>query len=199
MANMKTALLFPVLLAVTVQAQTAPEFDFVSRLNADLLPLSALPALSSPLEDGVSKAAARKTVSPEQNAIMDKYRQDLIGFERQRDLATSRPDSLLVGMRSFFSWDEAYKLTSALAGKELSEGNLTPLSEAIRGIANSAVVCRNTGSALLDSAEFRASAEKANDALRALGVSNHDARAVMEMLFSRARVAAVPAPRMTFE
>jgi len=89
-------------------------------------------------------------------------------------------------LRGFVSWSQAYTLTSVLAGKDLSEATLTPLTHAILGMMDSALVCLNTSARLHDSARFHTFAEQAYTALLALNVSAQNARIVMGVLLSNA-------------
>lgn len=166
---------------IAAHAQTAPGADFVARLNSDLLPLGSL----------------RTGISQEQEAVVQRYKQDITQFERQRHMAMQPSDLVfVVPLRSFFSKEQGYQLSNALVGKDLSERKLTPLSQGILGMVESAVVCRNTGWRLQDSDEFRASAEQAFEALRALGVGSENARLVMELLFRKAIDVTRPVPQI---
>ena len=81
----------------------------------------------------------------------------------------------------------------------MSETNLTPLVEALVGIVGKAAVCSNTHAPLQNSDEFRTSAEKARNALQALGVSKRDVHIVMDSLFRGAINAASPSPTFRYQ
>ena len=79
-------------------------------------------------------------------------------------------------------WDLAYALTSVLAGKDLSNDNLRPLTRAILEAVSSAFLCRNEHSNLRDSVQLRAAVEHAYRALLALNVTATNARVVVGSL-----------------
>ncbi len=149
----------------------------MTRLNSDLMALKSLPALPNGIvlpnlfamstED---RAALRKTVanrSPDQDQVMMRYADAMAKFYE----------------KTVVPWDLAYALTSVLAGKDLSNDALTPLTGAILDAVDSAFVCMNTGSDLGNSVQFRASVEHAYHALLALDVSAPNARVVVGGLF----------------
>src|SRR5579863_2451427 len=121
------------------------ESDFVLRINSDFTPLKVLPLMPNPLEDrDYTVSEIQSSLGPEQLEAIERYRSDVTRFERIQNLAMKREESMSARQtQAFFSWDEAYKLTSALRGKDLSESKLTLLSAAILGIVNAAVECRN--------------------------------------------------------
>jgi hypothetical protein len=94
--------------------------------------------------------------------------------------------------------DLAYKLTRALAGKELSEEKVTPLNEAVVQMIESAFECRDKSTSLRDSPTFRDAAAKAWTALQALGLSTGELRIVSAALFRGAEMEALPPIEMTF-
>lgn len=74
-------------------------------------------------------------------------------------------------------------LARVLAGKDLSDDTLTPLTEAILGVIDSTRAWRGDGSrGLRTSPELRASLEQAYSALTALHVSSRDTRLVIILL-----------------
>jgi hypothetical protein len=95
----------------------------------------------------------------------------------------------------FVTRDLAYALTSALAGKGLSDDTLTPLTRATLGIIDSAFACRTDSSDLRNSVQFRASIEQAYHALLALDASAPNTRVVMGLLFRAADRIAHPIVR----
>src|SRR5258708_437610 len=146
------------LITMTVNAQPTWE-DVMTRLNSDLMALKSLPALPNGIvlpnlfamstED---RAALRKTVanrSPDQDQVMMRYADAMAKFYE----------------KTVVPWDLAYALTSVLAGKDLSNDALTPLTGAILHAVYSAFVCINTGSHLGNSAHLRPAVEHAYHAL----------------------------------
>jgi hypothetical protein len=155
---------------------------------------------SEPLKDAVyTPAELQSLVTYSQHKVIQVYQKDLMEIQRSHHSAVRKPEDASLAFYSFFSPDQAYKLTSALAGKNLSEENLRPLVEEIVGMAASAIECSDTASPLQNSAAFRSSAEKAFAALQALGVSGADLRVVTDALFRSAKAAASPPVRATYK
>jgi hypothetical protein len=86
-----------------------------------------------------------------------------------------------------------------LAGKDLSDDTLAPLSDAILGMVDSALVCLTDSTRLRDSIEFRVHAEQAYRAVGALGVSPPNVQVVMEALFRRSDALSKHPPRLTYK
>jgi hypothetical protein len=210
---MKTCALSLLLFAMTVHAQRAPDAAGVSQLNADLMALKSLPTLPGgdtlpdPLPMAVTgREALRHSVSPVQEQVMQQYSRDLnmilakhrVTIVDGKDEGLEGPTAGLRG-KAFVSWDQAYALTSVLAGKDLSEDLLAPLSGAILGMVDSALVCLNDSSRLRDSAGFRASSEQAYKALRTLGVAPPNVEVVMGILFRNASMLVAGPPRPLYK
>jgi hypothetical protein len=79
-------------------------------------------------------------------------------------------------------WYLAFALTSVLAGRDLSNDSLAPLTRAILGALDSAFVCKDVECDLRSSTEFRASVGEAYDSLLALGVNSSNASIAAEGL-----------------
>jgi hypothetical protein len=197
---MKTVSLSLLLLAMILHAQPMSDVDIVARMTSDLLPLKSTLTASEPLSDEVyTPVELQSLVTYSQHKIIQSYQKDLMEVQFKNNRTVRKPADGSLSFGSFFSPDQAYKLTSALAGKDLSEESLTPLVEGIVGMAESAVECRNTSSSLQNSAVFRSSAQKAWAALRALEVSNTDIRVVTDALFRGSKAAASPPIRLTYK
>jgi hypothetical protein len=94
----------------------------------------------------------------------------------------------------FVSRDLAYALTSAIAGKDLSDDNLTPLVTGILANFVSALACKAASCDLMKSVQFSTSIKQTHSALTDLGVSAWDAIAVIRLVYQAAdRVARPPA------
>jgi hypothetical protein len=197
---MKTSSFCVLFAAAILHAQPAGDVDIVVRMTADLLPLKSVLTSTEPLKDDVYRPAELQSlVTYNQHKIIQAYQKDLMELQFKYNRAERRPEDASLSFRSFFSPDQAYKVTRALAGKDLSEENLTPLVEGIVGMAKSAVECRNTSPPLQDSAAFRSSAEKAWTTLRTLGVNDTELRIVTDALFRGAKAAASPPVRATYK
>jgi hypothetical protein len=81
-----------------------------------------------------------------------------------------------------------FHLWRAFSRKRVSSSDyaVTPLTEAILGMVDSAVVCLADSTSLKNSAGFRSSSEQAYEALSALDVSVPNTEAVMEILLRNA-------------
>jgi hypothetical protein len=155
---------------------------------------------SEPLQDHVyTDAELQSLVTYSQNKVIRSYSKDLFEVQRTHNRMVKRPEDASIAFRSFFSRDQAYKLTWVLTGKDLTEDNVKPLAEGIVGMAVSAVECRNVACPLQDSTAFRNAAEMAWGALRELGVSDADLRIVTDALFRGAKAAAAPPFRATYK
>ena len=166
-------LLWLLLFTLTVSAQTTGDDELVSRLNSALLPLKSLPKgdalpdlVAMTAEDRAALRAAVANQNPAQNRVMLRFADDM---------------AELYGV-AVILWDFAYALTSVLAGKDVSQDTLTPLTSSILGALDSAFARSN----LRKSAQFRASVEHAYDALLALGVSPANTRVVVDSLLKAA-------------
>jgi hypothetical protein len=177
------------LLTATVHAQAISDAGIVARITADLLPLKSVLISGEALRDEVYlPAELQSLVTYGQNKVIQSLRKDLFQLQYQHKEREDGPASCA----SFFSPDEGYKLTTVLAGKDLTEGNLKPLVEGIVGMAVSAIEHR-------DFAAFRDAAEKTWGALQALGVSDPDLGIVVDALFRGAKVASSPPVRLKYE
>ena len=200
---MKTWFLFLSIFMASVHGQTLTETEIVARLNSDLVALKSLPPSFASLETGVhNRGTLQAMVSPDQFAIMQRYRQAVGAFQRQRHrdaIASSKNLADGGGMLGFANWNQAYLLTSLLAGRDLSDASVTPLTHAILGIVDGAVTCLETSAPLRSSARARTSADATYSALRAVGVSNNDARLLIEsLLVSAVHVAEKSSPPMSY-
>src|SRR5207248_2820429 len=132
-----------------------------------------------PLKDDVyAPAELQSLVTYSQHKVIDALHKDLVELQFKSNRVRKNPGDASLSFGPFFGPDQGYKLTSALAGKDLSEDNVTPLVEGIIGMAESAIECRNTSAPLQNSAAFRTSAEKTWTALQTLGVKNPELRVV---------------------
>jgi hypothetical protein len=201
---MKTAFFCLPLLTAILHAQPVDNAGIVVKMTTDLLPLKSAMPSSEPLKDDVfTRAELESLVKGTQRQIIQSWQEDLSkvqaryirSFRKPGDSPWEAPS----GFWAFSDQDQAYKLTSVLAGRDLSEENLRPLVEGIVGMAESAMESRNTSSPLRDSATFHSSAEKVGAALQALGVSNADIRVVGDSLFAGAERAATPPIRTTYK
>jgi hypothetical protein len=94
----------------------------------------------------------------------------------------------------FVSRDLAYALTSAIAGKDLSDENLTPLVNGILANFVIALACQANSCDLIKSVQFSASIKQTHSALTDLGVSARDAIGVVRLVYQAAdRVVRTPA------
>jgi hypothetical protein len=195
------AVAVPLLLFTTiVYGQPANDSAIVARMTSNLLVLKSVLISSEPLQDEVyTPAELQSLITYSQHKVVQGYQTDLGELQFRHNRTVRKLEDGPMSFGTFFSRDQAYKLTSALAGKDLSEGNLTPLVEGIVGMAVSAVECRNTSSLLPNSAAFRSSAEKALTALQALGLSSPDLRVVVDALFRGAMAAAASPIRSTYK
>jgi hypothetical protein len=188
------------LVATSLYAQSPVDTGVVARITGDLLGMKSSLTTSEPLKDEVYKdVELQSLVTYSQNKVMLAYSKDLFEVQRTHNRMVKRPEDASIAFRSFFSRDQAYKLTWVLAGKDLTEDNVKPLAEGIVGMAVSAVECRNAACPLQDSTAFRSAAEMAWGALRELGVSDADLRIVTDALFRGAKAAASPPSRATYK
>jgi hypothetical protein len=211
MEAMKTCSLSLLLLATTVHAQTVPNAQRVSQLNADLMALRSLPALPAgttlpdPLTTkGADGVALMRSPSPDQERAIARLQGDLFSLTQQRyaEIDKFKPGES-PWMKTFQplsgGWEVAYALTNVLAGKELSDTALTPLTSAMLEMMDSALDSLSNETNLQDSADFRTSVEHAYKALLALGVSSPNVQVVMEALFRRADGLSKYSPRLTYK
>jgi hypothetical protein len=190
----------PLLLAATLAADSTDDKEIVAGLVADLLPLKLAVGWDEPLKDEVYTSAELQSVETySQSQAMKSFGTDLFRFRFTRHPPRPNPVSGGFALRPFLGPDQAYKLAHVLTGKDLTEANLSPLVEALVGILESAAVGSNTRAPLQNSAEFRASAENARNALQALGVSKRDIHIVMDSLFRGAIKAASPPPKFKYQ
>jgi hypothetical protein len=192
--------LLSALFAFAADAQPPGNAEIVSRLTADLIPLKAVLISEEPLEDAVySPDELRGLESVGQYKVMQACQRDLLPILISHTRGARRPEDASIAFGSFFSPDLAYKLTRALAGKDLTELNVRPLSEGIIGMNESALDCSIASCQLQDSAAFRSSAQRTWDALHVLGVEERDLRIVTAALFRGAKAAASPPVRATYK
>jgi hypothetical protein len=185
----------------SLHAQQLSSADIVSRMTSDLLALREVLVSDEPLQDGVyTREELESLVTVSQSKVMSAYQNELTALQYQRNRAVPRkPDEGRPTFRSFGSPDQAYKLTRALAGKELSVDQLRPLAEGIVAMIESAVDCRDSSSRLEGSVAFHDAAEKTYAALEALRVSKREVRIVTEALFRGAQSAASPPNHLIFK
>jgi hypothetical protein len=86
----------------------------------------------------------------------------------------------------FVTRNLAFSLTSALAGRDLSDEKLTPLVNGILVNYAAALACKANSCDLLKSVPFRASIEQTYSALVDLGVTAPDAQRVMRLVYQAA-------------
>ena len=197
---MQTVSFLLLLLATSLPAQIPDAVQIVSKMTSDLLPLKSALISSEPLKDDVyTPAELQSLVTYSQHKVIQSYQKDLVEIQFRHNLALRKPDNAPVSFGSFFSPDQAYKLTSVLAGKDLSEENLMPLVEGIVGMAESAAESSATSAPLEKSVAFRTAAEKFWSALHALGVGNPDLEIVTDALFRGAKAAASPPVHITYK
>jgi hypothetical protein len=197
---MRRRLLSPLLLVAALAGQPKPDDQIVAKLASDLLPLKLAVASDEPLKDDVYTHTELQSVETySQSQTMKAFEKDLREFRFQRHPRRPNPSTGIVVIRPLIGSDQGYKLAYVLTGKDLSEANLSPLVGALMGILDSAAVCSDTRAPLQNSAEFRAAAENARNALEALGVSKHDVHIVMDSLFRGAVHAASPPPTFKYQ
>jgi hypothetical protein len=180
------------LLTMMVSAQTIRDEVIVTRLNSDLMALKFLPSLPNgkklpdlvamTREDRAALAARVANRNPDQHQVILRYADAMAKLYEE----------------TVIPWDLAYALTSVLAGKNLSNHTLTPLTSAILEAVDRAFVCRDTQSDLGKSPQFRASIELAYDALLALDVSHPNARIVAGGLLESGKLIRARGPRLPF-
>jgi len=188
------------LLATLIHAQMASDTGTVPRITSELLHLNSVLISSEPLKDEIyTPAELQSLVTWSQHKIMQAYQRDLLELQIKRNRAVSRPGDASLAFGSFYSADQAYRLSSPLAGKDLSERSVTLLAEGIVAMAEAAIECRYTSSSLQTSAGFRNAAEKVWTALQVLGVGDPDRGVVVDALFRGAVAAASPPVRTTYK
>lgn len=169
-----------VCLLLVIEAAYAQPNAILMRLNGELTELKSLPvvpdraALSGlPSLGGGHPQTFRKNVAesePEMYRAANWIAGDISRFHYPYP-------------GDFATWELAYALTSVLAGKNLSDDRVAPLTEAIAGVVASAVDCRANLTRLLDSTQFQHSMEQAYKALIALNVSVPNTRVMMGLLY----------------
>jgi hypothetical protein len=158
-------------------------------------------ASDDPLKDHIYTPTELQSVETySQSQAMEVFGNDLIELRLKR-FPPRRSAAMAGGIafRPFIGPDQAYKIANVLTGKDLTEADLSPLLNALVGIQGSAAECSNTRAPLQNSADFRTSAEKARNALAALGLSNRDIHIVMNSLFRGAIAAASPPPIFKYQ
>jgi hypothetical protein len=196
----KRVLFCLLIFSIIAGAQTVDNTQIVGRLTADLLGMKDAVTASDPLKDEVSTTTELQSlITYSQGKVIRSLEMDLMKYEVQYYPVHKGPDDARVQIKSFFTGDLGYKLTTAIAEKDLSERNLTPLVQAIVGMVGNALECRDNHSRLQNSVAFRQSAESAWMALKQLGVHNPDLRIVMDALFRGAESAASPPLRTTYK
>lgn len=196
---MRRILLWLLLPAIAPSAPPPNDAGAVPKFVSDLLPLKDAIAADEPLKYDVYTPAELQSVETySQSQALRPFTTDLARLYFQDYLALHPRPGRLVSL-PFIGPDQAYKLGTVLTGKELTEANLKPLVEGVVGMLESIDASQETSSALGDSTEFRASAEKVWNALKAFQVSNSDLRIVMESLFEGAENAKVEVPRLKYQ
>ncbi|HWF07745.1 MAG TPA: hypothetical protein VG297_04725 [Bryobacteraceae bacterium] len=197
-ASRVIAFAFALTAAAATTGAPATGREIAAKLSSDLLGLNSVLVGEEPLQDDVySREELQSLVTYSQNKVIQAYQRDIRSFESRRLRAAEGLDNGPFAFRTFASPDQAYKLTRALAGKDLSESNLMPLAEAIAGMIDSAIDCRNSESPVQDSARLRDAAQHAYDTLKNLRVSNHDTRVVIDALLRGAQALASRSARTT--
>ena len=196
---------------MTVHAQTTADPRSASPLKADLMALKSLPGLPAgttlpdpPTTKGADRVALMTSPSPERERAVERLQRDLFNLTGQRyaEIDKFKPGESPL-MKTFQplsgGWEIAYALTNVLAGKDLSDAALTPLTDAMLDMMDSALDSLSNETKLDDSAEFRTSAEQAYKALLALDVSVPNVQVVMEALLRRADGLSKYSPRLTYK
>lgn len=197
---MRVLFVCPLLLAPIAAAQPPTGAAIVAKLVSDLLPLKLAVCSDDPLKDDVYTRNELQSVETySQSQAMKPFEWDLAKFRFEQHPALRKPVNGRIFIRSFIGPDQSYKLAYVLTGKDLSEANLASLVEAIVAMVDSVDVCRETESPLQNSAGFRSAAEKARDALEALGIGKHDVHVVMDSLFRAAIRGVVPLPTFKYQ
>jgi len=197
---MRRLLLLPLLTAATITAQSMNDEEIVAKLTSDLMALKLAVASGEPLKDDAYTPTELQSVETySQSQAMKRFETDLAKFRVKHHPVRHELGYGPVLIRPFVGPDQAYKLAYVLTGKDLSETSLSALVEALLGIVDTAATCSETRTPLQNSAEFRASAEKARNALQGLGVSKRDIHIVMDSLFRGAIHAATPPPTFKYQ
>jgi hypothetical protein len=189
------------LCVATAAGQPTTDDQIIAKLVSDLLPLKLAVASDDPLKDDIytpTELQPVETYSESQAMKVFGKRPDRTPtetFPPRRSAAMAGENAF----RPFIGPDQAYKLGYVLTGKDLTQANLAPLVEELVGIQGRAAECSNTRVPPQNSADFRTSAEKARNALGALGLSNRDIHIEMDSLFSGAIAAASPPPTFKYQ
>jgi hypothetical protein len=149
-------------------------------------------------------AAMATAQSPDHKELVARLTADLMPMRsiesspdnaaQQRVMAQFATDISKLHPPGFVSRDLAYALTSAIAGKDLSDDNLTPLVNGILANFGSALACKADICDLMKSVQFRAFTKQTLSALTALDVSARDAMGVIRLVYQAAdRIVRAPA------
>jgi hypothetical protein len=174
--------------------------DLAAQLTADFLPLQSALVDRGPLQDAVySREELQSLISYSQSRVIQAYQRDIRSFEAASLREPRKFGDPPLAFSTFASVDQAYKLTRVLAGKDLSEDNLAPLTRAITAIITSAITSRKSGASIRDSTALRDSSQQTYDALRNIGVNNRDLRIVIDAFLRGAQTLSQPAPVTIFK
>jgi hypothetical protein len=185
---------------LSIHAQTHVDEGMAARLAKDLLPATTALTWPDPIKDDVySRAELQSLATAGLHKVMEAYQADLRKLEQEHNRVVKKPEEASLGFRSFASPDQSYKLAHALSGKQLTEGALLPLSEAIVQMVIASVECRNTSCQLQNSHEFRSAADQTLNALQTIIVDGKDLRSVMDSFFRGAVAAAAPPVRSVYK
>jgi len=162
-----------ILVATTVLGQRGPESQIVDRINSDLVVLRSLPSqemLQDPSQLAASDRAALRANLETQNPGQSEAMSTIVG-----DLNGRYGEPLL-------SWNSAYVLTGALAGKVLESESLTTFTRSFVRSLDNAFTCSRIRMPVRSCTQFQDSVEQMYAALLPLGVSSVNAQVVVENL-----------------
>jgi hypothetical protein len=161
-----------VLAAMMTFGQRGPESQIVDRLDSDLAALRRLPnqEMLDPSQLAASDRAALRTNLEIQNPGQTEAMSTIVG-----DLRDRYGEPIL-------SWDSAYVLTTALAGKVLENNSLTAFTRSFVKSLDNAAACSRIRMPVRSCKQFQDSAEQMYAALLPLGISTANAQIVVENL-----------------
>ncbi len=102
--------------------------------------------------------------------MTDRMTADLLPLRDTLVSANPSPPNVKLTFPGVVSADLTYKLTASLAGRNLTEENVTPLAAAIVDSLGSALECRNDETPLADCKGLHRSSEQFWTALQNLGL-----------------------------
>ena len=131
---------------------------------------------------------------------MNAYATHLRQFEfRLNSITPRKQDEASLAFRSFVSPDQEFKLTSALAGRDLTEGQSSNLADAIVGIVEGSVACREAARALRDCPFVRTPTANVTTSLISVGVSRELTIIVVDSILKGAEALAMPPTRTVYK